>query len=127
MAKVKKSEIPTATAQSSLYYSLHSLLETIRVIKTYEDPLCTLLHAIHTAGNPSHEEEQELYALLDEMPSESYALELHGLRAALFDGTRGPAESASALAKTKLSGDPTKHPETAKDRLAQVSSVRQRR
>lgn len=86
MGKTKKSKVSTAPAQPALYYSLHTLLETIRLIKVYEDPLCTLLHAIQTAGDSSPEVEQELQTLLDEMPSGAYLLELDGLRETLGKG-----------------------------------------
>ncbi len=86
MGKTKHSRTSPAPTQDPLYYKLHTLLETIRVIKVYEDPLCTLLHAIQTAGKASPEVEQELYSLLEEMPAEAYTLELHGVRAQLTDG-----------------------------------------
>ncbi len=68
-----------------LFYPLHALLETIRVIKTYEDPLCTLLHAIQTgaaagSGPGKLQIEHELRELLDEMPSAAYVDEMHAVR-----------------------------------------------
>ncbi len=86
MGKTKHSRTSPAPTQDPLYYKLHTLLETIRMIKVYEDPLCTLLHAIQTAGKASPEVEQELHSLLEEMPAEAYTLELHGVRALLTDG-----------------------------------------
>lgn len=86
MGKQKQSRTSPAPAQGPLYYKLHTLLETIRVIKTYEDPLCTLLHAIQTTANAIPEVERELKSLLEEMPAEAYAMELHGVRTQLAEG-----------------------------------------
>ena len=66
-----------------MYYRLHALLETIRAIKGYEDPLCSLLHTIQTTGAASPEVEGELEELLDAMPSYAYAEELAALREVL--------------------------------------------
>ena len=94
MGKTKQSRTSPTPTQAPLYYKLHTLLETIRVIKVYEDPLCTLLHAIQTAGKASPEIEQELHSLLDEMPAEAYALELHGIRSQLTDGLPATGHAA---------------------------------
>lgn len=91
MGKTKKRVTPSAPARPAIYYSLHTLLETIRVIKVYEDPLCTLLHAIRTAGSISAEVEGELQLVLDEMPSAAYAHELNDVRALLSQRT-GPSQ-----------------------------------
>lgn len=80
-AKGRSTPKPKVDAESSpqtapaMYYRLHTFLETIRVIKGYEDPLCTLLHAIQTNGGTSPETENELLDLLEEMPGAVYTLE----------------------------------------------------
>ena len=105
MGKTKQGKASPAPVQPALYYSLHTLLETIRVIKVYEDPLCTLLHAIQTAGHASREVEQELQGLLEEMPSQAYLLELDGLRGALGKGLPEASPSGTS-ARSKTPGKP---------------------
>ena len=95
MGKTKSGKASPAPEQPAIYYSLHTLLETIRLIKKYEDPLCTLLHAIQTSGGAGFEVEQELQTLLDEMPSEAYPLELHALRDTLGRSLPVTAHSGS--------------------------------
>ena len=109
MGKTKQSRTSPTPTQAPLYYKLHTLLETIRVIKVYEDPLCTLLHAIQTAGKATPEVEQELRSLLEEMPAEAYPLELHSVRRHLADGSpaighAGRKGEASASSKAKVPG-----------------------
>lgn len=99
MGKTKRSKAPPAPVQPAIYYSLHTLLETIRGIKAYEDILCTLLHAIQTAGNASPEIETELQAVLDEMPAEAYAQELHGVRRMLSSRAITPAITVKMAGK----------------------------
>ena len=103
-----------------LFYPLHALLETIRVIKTYEDPLCTLLHAIQTgataASGPGEPQvEHELRELLEEMPSAAYVDEMHAVRSLL--GTSNTADGKPARAVFKQSPIARKQP-------AKVASTR---
>lgn len=91
MGKTKHGKTSPPAAQPAIYYSLHTLLETIRVIKLYEDPLCTLLHDIQSAGGASAEVAQELRTMLDEMPAAAYTLELDGVRRTL-DEAGGASE-----------------------------------
>ncbi len=100
MGKTKKSAIPPSPVQPEIYYSLHTLLETIRVIKIYEDPLCTLLHDIRTTGGASSEVERELQSLLDEMPSAAYTLELDDLRGKLAQAPTAAPPAADGRRKT---------------------------
>lgn len=96
MARTKRNPTQTVTppAPSPLYYRLHALLQTIRVIKTCEDPLCTLLHAIQNAGATPPEVAIELKELLDLLPSSAFAEELHAVRDTLHTSD----EEAAGLA-----------------------------
>lgn len=89
---------------SAVYYRLHTFLETIRVIKGYEDQLCTLLHAIKTRGGMGAEVETELRELLDEMPSAAYGQELQGVRTLMAEMPLPVAEAAPAPAAAPTRG-----------------------
>ena len=129
MGKTKKTATPAAPARPAIYYSLHTLLETIRVIKVYEDPLCTLLHAIRSAGSASPEVEGELQLVLDEMPSAAYAQELNEVRGLLAQET-GPSQQMvpslpSARSETGAEQVP-KQTRTAPKRAAKSRSTPRR-
>ena len=95
MARIKSNATQTVTplAPSPLYYRLHALLQTIRVIKTYEDSLCTLLHAIQNASATPAEVAGELKELLDMLPSSVYTEELRAVR----DALHGPNDEVTGL------------------------------
>ncbi len=125
MGKTTKAATPPAPAQSAIYYRLHTLLETIRVIKVYEDPLCTLLHAIRTAGSASGEVEHELGLLLEEMPAAAYAAELNDVRGLLAQSTI-PATSGAKPVPKGIRSAPKPARKPGATRAAKPAPARQR-
>ncbi len=104
MGKTRKREPVQALSGPALppvFYRLHTLLETVRVIKSYEDPLCTLLHAIKTAGDTSPEVERELQELLDEMPAAGYPREMDCVRELLETAPPGAATATQPAAVSR--------------------------
>lgn len=124
MAKKPKNKaghaVATERARPSIYYRLHTLLETIRAIKGFEDPLCTLLHAVETAGGTTAEVESELGELLERMPSSSYGLERDQVLDMLGALPASPAKRTDSPAKQsgpakRLSSPAKSSPASAKN------------
>ena len=70
----------SAKAPRPVFYRLNTLLHTLRVISSYEDQLCTLLHALKQEGNTPPALAVELRDLLEEMPTTEYHEEIEALR-----------------------------------------------
>ena len=92
--------------QPELYYRVHSLLHTVRLIGQHEDQLCSLLHEVETAGKGTPVINQELRTLLDEIPSIEYQQELNALHESLGEWkqvarTRVRAKTAAKRSVTK--------------------------
>ena len=68
-----------AAAPPELYYRGHALLNTVRCIAQHEDRLCILVHELKRRGTVGPAMTKELRALLEQMPSEDYAVELRAL------------------------------------------------
>lgn len=75
MAKTQK----PATTATALADRLDTLLHTIRCIAQHEDELCTLLHEARSAGTLSLASAADLRQLLEALPAEEYAWQLHAV------------------------------------------------
>ena len=91
-------ETSDAQRQPELYYRVHSLLHTVRSIGQHEDELCGLLNEIQSEGGASAMVDQELRALLDEIPSSEYQVQLDALYASLGEPKRAARGRASVKA-----------------------------
>lgn len=75
MAK-KRKPAPSTTALTD---RLDTLLHTIRCIAQHEDELCGLLHEARSSGKLSPDSAADLQHILDALPAEEYAWQLHAL------------------------------------------------
>ncbi len=82
-APAKKAKKAVGEQHPQVYYRLHALLHTVRVIGQYEDQLCTLLHEMKSTGAVDRKLHRELLGILDEMPSLAYQADLQTVRAEL--------------------------------------------
>jgi hypothetical protein len=98
MAKKNASKKPVEKAvkpaQNLLANRLDTLLHTIRCIAQHEDELNALLHAIRNADGVTPPVAAELRAVLDSLPAEEYAWELHAAEMQL-DADRDRLEAAA--------------------------------
>ena len=74
---------PTPAPHPPVFYSLHALLHTVRILQEQEDQLCALLHELRTTGTLSPALAAELNDLLDAMPTWEYQDNLEAVRSAL--------------------------------------------
>lgn len=72
-----------------LFYSLHSLLETLRRLQICEEKLCSLFHEVQTSGRVSPALSRDLLSLLEEMPTVQYRQDVAAIEKTL--ATSGPA------------------------------------
>ena len=93
---------PASVKPLSAYHRLDTLLHTMRCIAQYEDALCELSHEIKWAGEMSPGSSEELRAILEQIPSHDYVLDLNAVRATLVEpraltkfDSRTPAKSVS--------------------------------
>ena len=76
MAKKKRNPPESAAALTD---RLETLLHTVRCIAQHEDELCTLLHEARSSGKLSGESAADLRNILEGLPAEEYAWQLHAV------------------------------------------------